>query len=114
MVIVAACKISFCITKSGNSTKSLHGVKQSIHQKEEHVMFFYCFAKFEVIIPGERMTVSAIFQAVISEYEHKWLTVSWNIAAFKKKISMRVHAGSQSYIKKSAYSWSEWCDLTFF
>lgn len=76
MVIVAACNISFCITKSGNSTKSLHGVKKSIHQKEEHVMFFYCFAKFEVIIPGERITVSARFQAVISEYEHKWLTVS--------------------------------------
>lgn len=76
MVFEAACTISFCLTKSGKSTKSLHDLKKSIYQKEKHVMFLYYFAKFEVIFPGKRMTVSAIFPAIISEYEQKWLTVS--------------------------------------
>lgn len=71
MVIVAACKISFHLTKSGNSAKSLHDSEKGIHQEEEHVRILYCFAKFEVKIPGKRMTVSAIFPSLILEYEQK-------------------------------------------
>lgn len=80
MVKALFCCISFGLTKSNYSAKSLQGCGRNVLQEEEHVKFPNYFVNIGVIISGNGVKCIDVYLSSIQNFEQKWQTVSYNIA----------------------------------